>query len=181
MDFVLTKQTATRSLGVLETVKGITKLYMGIGKGIAMFLILVLILPLFLLGFSLIILLLNRTLKKELALLKEAKITTEEEYDSLKEVYRALLNVSKNKTDISNLPRFIQFILRPYVTLEHLVKLFRTELGEKLHLLPKGLTEEQIAEAAKLNKGLEHWFEDEEDEYDYSKALTLGEIEFLER
>lgn len=177
MDFVLTKQTTTRSLGVFETVRGITKLYMGIGKGIATFLILVLILPLF----SLIILRLNQTLKKELALVKKAKITTEEDYDSLKEVYLALLNVSENKTDISNLPRFIQFILKPYVTLEHLVTLFRIELREKLHLLPKGLTEEQIAEAAKLNKGLEDWFEDEEDEYDYSKALTLGEIEFLER
>ncbi len=185
MDFILTERTTTSSLGVFDTVKGITNLYMGIGKGIVdiitALILLLIIFPPLLLGLNILILFLNITFKKELALLKETKITTEEEYDSLKELYKKLLQSSDKETDISDLPPFIQFFFKPYITHKSLVKALRKELAEKLYLLPKGLTEEQIAEAAKLNKGLEDFFSDDDDEYDYAKALALGEIKFIER
>lgn len=179
-------KTTTITTGILHITKGFNDLYLGMERNIitiAVGLILVLALPFlllaFLIGIAIPTILLNQTMKKGLIILKKTEIKTEEDYMDFKKSYLIWDKLSKNAVTVNDLPYFIQFMFKSYVTHINIIKEIRTELAEKLYILPKGLSEEQMTEAANLNKGIEVFCDD--DEYDYAKGLALGEIEFIER
>lgn len=112
--------------------------------------------------------------------IKDVQINSEEEYDLLLKLYSTLLRIDSDQViDPSEVYFPMKLLTNQLNAILRLVSEAKTALGEKLYILPKGVTSEQIAESAKLNKGIEGLFDDEED-YLYSKALALGQLEFQE-
>ncbi|MFK7798359.1 MAG: hypothetical protein AB8E82_12980 [Aureispira sp.] len=188
MNITIREEITTTSTSALNIIKAIHDLWSNMGKGIVtilsapiIFITLLFALLLFLI-FSIPIAIGNRQLKKYLTELKTVSIESEEDYDALKSLYIRIKAVNQQYISLDDFPIFIRFFGTAYNTALKLVKEVRKELAVKLCLLPQGLTDTQMEEAIRLNTGIAYILEEEDDdEYDYAKALALGEIEFIKR
>ncbi|MGH1336032.1 MAG: hypothetical protein ACRBFS_07875 [Aureispira sp.] len=188
MEITIKEEITTTSTSALNIIKAINDLWSNMGGTIVtivsapiLFITFLLVLALFLI-LSIPIAISNRQLKKYLIELRTLSIETEEDYDLFKKAYIRIRAVNQQYISLDDFPKFMRFFGRSYNTALKLVKQIRKELAVKLCLLPKGLTDEQIEKALELNAGIIDILEEEDDDgYDYAKALALGEIEFIKR
>lgn len=154
------------------------------GRNILFNILLIACLPFVLVFFSCVMIYFNKKLIKALEYWKSTPIETEEQYNVLMKMRNSTINAKARKRLLKK-PSEIPFYFRPLfkimITNTNIMAETHDVLSEKLFLMPKGVTDEQIKEAAILNKGIEDLFGDDEDEYDYAKDFALEQMKFTER
>lgn len=188
MQLLFTEQkTNISTRNVLYTTNGIANLYLGMGKNIATFFAFILLLPAtpllllaYILGLVIPTLIVTRKLRDTFDLVRNFKIKSERDYETLREAYQEFGKYIEMKVPVEEFPSYVRFFFIPHTKQVKLVEELRIILAEKLYLRPKGVSDEELRKISASNKNLEGYF-DEEDEFDYSKALALGKIEFIER
>lgn len=170
-----------------EIVSRTLRVCMDIGGGLLAIILGVLIYPFIVV---LLYFLLNRALKmqqKSLTDLETFEFGTAEEYDKLLEIYYAVKDKSKEAEQLiykynsmkKGVPFLLKLLIDPAVRLISLDVEVINKIAEILCLRPKGVTAEQIQEAASLNEGLEHMFDDNDEDYiEYAKEIALEHLEY---
>lgn len=184
MNIISTNQKNIPSQGATDAILGIIDLYSIKSKNILIQIAFFLCMPFIILFFVCVIIYINRKMRAGIAELKTSPIKTEDEYNQLSKLREATAKAKQQKEiikDLSHVPFYIRPFLKPAVVNVNIMADVHDILNEKLFILPKGVSPKQIEEAAKLNKGIEDLFDNDEEEYDYAKDFALGNIKFIER
>ncbi len=120
---------------------------------------------------------LKRIIEKRCKQLQDLQLKTDKEYNALKKEYELLyISGGSRKLQNTKLGLFPRLLLFPLISFIKSTDNFTLILAKKLCLLPEAVTYEQLLVQEKNNQPIKEWFEEDENEFDYAKAMALGEL-----
>ena len=184
MDITIKNHEDVSSQGATDAILGIIDLCSVKSRSFLINILFIICMPFILIFFLCIMAYVNKKLRENLKDWKVASIKSEENYDFLLKMRNQTVKAKERMgllKDLSMVPFYLRPLLKTIVTNINIMAEVHDVLSEKLFLLPKGVTDEQIKEAAILNKDIEDLFGDDEDEYDYAKDFALEQTKITER
>ncbi len=168
---------------VFSVIENGMNIFDSLAKGIVGIFLLVLIVPPLWGCIALVVLYFVRANSKRKKQIAQQVISTEADYEALKKEYEMFSSLLGNTTfEEVKFSWGKKILVAPYLWLFSSLQQTKMLLGNKLYIIPQNVTAKQWREAALENEALKDWLEEEEEEdlFDYAKAMALGQLNIVE-